>query len=71
MIKKTLLAISIAFMSVHSFAYDNEVCKNQRQSIEKQIVDAKRYNNQRRLQGLEKALERVNKVCSKQMKKSV
>ena len=63
MFKQFILALSLITVSISSFAYDSDVCKNNKSNIEKQIQDAKRYNNHNKVKNLEKALERVNKAC--------
>jgi len=67
MINKFLLLTSLALLGNSAFAYDAQVCKNQKQIIEKQIQEAKQFNNEQRTKSLEKSLERIKKVCSKHL----
>ena len=60
-----VLLVSTTLLSVPAFAYDASVCKNQKINIQKQIEDAKRFNNLNRVKSLEKSLERIQKKCSK------
>lgn len=69
MFKKILFITTFTFIATQSFAYDAQVCKKQKQNVEKQIQESKRYNNVQRIKSLEKSLERIQKVCDKQIKK--
>jgi len=66
---KLILIPTITLLTTQAFAYDAEVCKKQRETIELQIKNAKVSNNIANVKRLEKALDRVNKVCNKSVKK--
>lgn len=65
MFKNILISLSALCLCSSAFAYDAQVCKKQKQTLEKQIQDAREYGNVQRQKNLEKALERVDKVCTK------
>lgn len=56
------LAITLFTLSVGSYA--NTLCQEKEQEIQKEISYAEKHNNQRRIEGLNKALSEVRANCS-------
>lgn len=69
MLKKTLLMFSITMISVHSFAYDARSCQIKKEKLIEQLHYAKKYNNTHRIEGLNRALARLNQQCAQYVKK--
>ncbi|ENV33464.1 hypothetical protein F960_02497 [Acinetobacter gerneri DSM 14967 = CIP 107464 = MTCC 9824] len=64
MFTRILLTLSVALISVNSFAYDAHSCKIKREKLVQQLHYAKQYNNTQRIKGLERALARLDQKCA-------
>lgn len=69
MLKWTLLTVTVALISVQSFAYDAKSCQIKKEKLVEQLQYAKKYNNTHRIEGLNKAIARLDQDCAKYVKK--
>ncbi|ECG8592242.1 DUF1090 domain-containing protein [Salmonella enterica subsp. salamae] len=61
---KYRIALAITLFTLSASGYANTLCQEKEQAIQKEISYAEKHNNQRRIEGLNKALTEVRANCT-------
>ncbi|EGL1669504.1 DUF1090 domain-containing protein [Salmonella enterica] len=61
---KYRIALAITLFTLSAGSYANSLCQEKEQDIQKEISYAEKHNNQRRIEGLNKALSEVRANCT-------
>lgn len=61
---KYRIALAITLFTLSAGSYANSLCQEKEQDIQKEISYAEKHNNQRRIEGLNKALAEVRANCT-------
>lgn len=61
---KYRIALAITLFTLSAGSYASTLCQEKEQDIQKEISYAEKHNNQRRIEGLNKALNEVRANCT-------
>lgn len=61
---KYRIALAITLFTLSAGSYANSLCQEKEQEIQKEISYAEKHSNQRRIEGLNKALSEVRANCT-------